>query len=125
MKETEADFATWFEDLLHRFNWTLAHFRPAKTEKGWRTAVSCDGAGFPDYICISPVTPDGTRRLLVVELKSATGKVSPEQQAWLEMFAQVESAEVYIWRPAYREEIEQTITLGHTPNLIESEYQRW
>ncbi len=48
-QESETAFATWVEDVLQRFNWTVAHFRPAKTEKGWRTAVSCQGKGYPDY----------------------------------------------------------------------------
>lgn len=113
-KEIETDFATWVEDLLHSFGYFLAHFRPAKTDKGWRTAVSCDGAGFPDYIAVKP------SRCIVAELKSEIGTVTPEQRRWLDLFAGVEVVETYLWRPSDREEIEQIVLLGHVPNLIES-----
>lgn len=50
-------------------------------------------AGFPDVIAIKG------DRLVVAELKSDKGKVSPEQQEWLEAFARC-GVEVHIWRPS-------------------------
>lgn len=38
-------------------------------------------------------------RLVVAELKSATGKVATEQEAWLARFRLIPGAEVYVWRP--------------------------
>lgn len=56
--------------------WLVAHFRPARTEEGWRTAVEGDGKGFPDLVlCRSPA-------VLFVEVKSKGGRLSREQDRW-------------------------------------------
>lgn len=55
-------------DLARIFGWTVAHFRPAQTSKGWRTPVAADGAGFPDLLLVRD-------RVLYVELKAAKGNV--------------------------------------------------
>ena len=122
--ESEADFSTWVEDLLARFGFTVAHFHAGMTsrtytnKKGetrsvWVTPVSCDGKGFYDYVAVK------VPRFLLIELKSEDGTVTPEQQHWLDMGAQIEVVETYLWRPSDRPEIEQIILLGHVPNLIE------
>ena len=49
--------------------------------------------GFPDLTMVKQ------GRLIFVELKSAKGKVSPEQLVWLGALM-VTNAEVYVWRPA-------------------------
>lgn len=51
--------------------------------------------GFPDLVMVHP----SQRRVLWVELKSATGRLSKDQKAWL---ADLETAgeEAYVWRPA-------------------------
>ena len=73
--------------------WRAAHFRPAKTAKGWRTAVQGDGKGYPDLLLLR-----GTRGV-VIELKSMAGKVRTEQEEWLNAFAYV-GFETYILRPS-------------------------
>ena len=51
--------------------------------------------GFPDLTIVHP----RTGRLIFVELKSESGKLSEEQEDW--GFALVESdAEYYMWRPS-------------------------
>jgi len=37
--------------------------------------------------------------LIFAELKSVKGKVSPEQQEWMDLINQCTSVEGYIWRP--------------------------
>lgn len=74
------------------FGWRSAHFRPARTEHGWRTAVSGDGKGFPDVFLVR------ADRLVIAELKSARGALSVEQRLWLDDLARTK-AEVYEWRP--------------------------
>lgn len=73
--------------------WRVAHFRAAKTDKGWRTPVSADGAGFPDLVLVR----DG--RLIFAELKGDGGNTRPSQQTWLYTLEQT-AAEVYVWKPA-------------------------
>jgi hypothetical protein len=58
--------------------WRLAHFRPARTLHGWRTAVAGDGRGFPDVVAVHPVA----KRILFVELKTAKGKLAAAQESW-------------------------------------------
>lgn len=70
--------------------WRVAHFRPAKTEKGWRTPVEADGAGWPDLTLVR------RERLLFAELKSASGSLDPEQTVWLRALQQT-GAEVVVW----------------------------
>lgn len=51
-------------------------------------------AGFPDLILLR-----GTR-LIVAELKTDKGRITPAQEAWLQAFARVPDLRVYVWRPA-------------------------
>ena len=90
---TEHDFQRGVIDLAHVLGWRVAHFRPALTRSsGWRTPVAADGAGFPDLVLVRG------DRLVVAELKSATGS-GPDQQAWLDAFAAA-GIDAYVWRPA-------------------------
>ena len=75
---SEESFSSYVEELLTLYGWHWCHFRPAQTEKGWRTAVSGD-KGFPDYIAVRPP------RLLIFELKSDKGQLSREQEEWMEL----------------------------------------
>jgi hypothetical protein len=74
---TEDEFQSAVIELAQRLGWLVAHFRPARTEHGWRTAVSGDGLGFPDLVLVR------NTRLLFVELKSERGRVRPEPALWL------------------------------------------
>ena len=80
IKISEKDFLEQVIDLAHVFGWKVAHFRPAKTEHGWRTAIQADGKGFPDLVMVHAEK----KRLIFAELKSEIGKPSPEQGEWLE-----------------------------------------
>jgi len=93
-------------ELAHLYGWLVAHFRPAQTMHGWRTAVSADGAGFPD--CVMVHKESG--RVIYAELKSEEGKVSPEQQIWLETLAGCPRNEVYLWRPSDLDEIAKVLS---------------
>jgi len=82
LKVSEADWATTVEGLLDTFGWRWQHTRPANSERGWRTPIrgndpdGVKGKGVPDYVAVR-------RGLLVLlEIKSDTGKLSPAQRAW-------------------------------------------
>lgn len=72
----------------HANGWLIAHFRPAKTEKGWRTPVQGDGKGFVDLVL------GRNGRALHVELKSERGRLEPDQAAWLNAVGGL------LWRPS-------------------------
>ena len=94
---TEDQLLTNVLDAARKLGWRSVHFRPAKTEKGWRTAVQGDGKGFPDLVLANG------RRLLFVELKSERGKPSAEQDIWLAVLRVSGVAgpvQTFIWRPS-------------------------
>ncbi len=96
LKQTEAEFQKEVIDWLHKHDWRVAHFRPAKTSKGWRTAVGADGAGFPDLCCVNAKSG----RVMFIELKSDTGKVSLEQAEWLLALGKCPGVEVHVLKPS-------------------------
>lgn len=91
---SEESFLSAVLDLARLYRWRVAHFRPAQTAHGWRTAVQGDGKGFPDLVLIRGL------RLVVLELKSERGKLSREQREWLDAFDGVPGVEVAEVRPA-------------------------
>lgn len=90
---TEAELQRGVIELARVLGWRVAHFRPALTEHGYRTAVQGDGRGFPDLVLVKPP------RLMFVELKADRGSFGPDQAAWLGEL-ELTAAEVYVWRPA-------------------------
>lgn len=79
--------------LIRAMGGTVAHFRHAWTEKGYRTPVQGDGAGFPDLVIVTRL-----RTILYRELKSDTGRLTPEEQFWLDLLREA-GQNAGIWRP--------------------------
>lgn len=77
---SEAEFQQAVIDLAHSRGWLVAHFRPARTSKGWRTAITGD-PGFPDLV-LARNGPRGGCRVLFIELKTETGRWTEAQQVW-------------------------------------------
>jgi hypothetical protein len=86
---SESAWQSQFIDMAHLFGWRLAHFRPAKTQRGWRTPVQGDGKGWPDNVLVR-------ERVIFVELKRVGGKLSTEQQEWQDWLEQA-GQECYVW----------------------------
>jgi hypothetical protein len=57
--------------------WLVSHFRPARTDKGWRTSITGD-KGMPDLILAHPA-----RGVRFWEIKPDTGYPSADQVVWL------------------------------------------
>lgn len=72
---------------------TTAHFRPARTVQGWRTAVSGDGKGFPDLVLVAG------GQLVFRELKSESGQLDPGQRRWRDVL-QRHGQDWGLWRPS-------------------------
>jgi hypothetical protein len=100
---TEAELQRQVLQLARLCGWRTAHFRPARTAHGWRTAVAGDGAGFPDLVLCRG------RQLLFVELKADKGKLRPEQETWIRALREA-GAEAYVWRPRDWPEIDRRLT---------------
>ena len=87
---TERELQDWIVGVARLLGWRIAHFRPAWTEKGWRTAGSYDAQGWPDLCLVR-------ERIVFAEVKLERGRLSAEQDAWLDALRDA-GAEVYIWR---------------------------
>jgi hypothetical protein len=95
---TETQFAQAVIELAQWHRWRVVHFRPARTEKGWRTAMTGD-RGFVDLVL--------ARRGAVIhaELKTQHGRLGAGQQEWAEAIG-----ETYrLWRPSDMEAIKEEL----------------
>jgi len=86
---TEGQLLDTVLELAKFHGWMVTHFRPAFTERGWRTPLS-GHKGFPDLVL--------ARRgdVLIVELKTEKGKVTKEQQRWADAIG----TQYRLWRPS-------------------------
>src|SRR5678816_95122 len=90
MSETlEKDWQRDIIELARTLGWRVAHFRPAQTKHGWRTAVGGDGAGFPDLVLVRD-------RVVFAELKVGRNKLSTEQIEWAR-YLEGAGAEHRVW----------------------------
>ena len=98
---SEADFQDMISDLAHLCGYKVAHFRKARKKDGsWITPVSADGKGWPDLILCN----DKRKSVIVTEIKSEQGKVTPEQQDWIDRLSQC-GIETHVWKPSQWDEI--------------------
>lgn len=94
---SESDFTDVVIEIAMLRGWQVAHFRPCRTDKGWRTLMQ-GHVGYPDLTM--------ARRGLVIfaELKTMKGRVSPSQRTWLDTLPNA-----YLWRPADLDEIRKVL----------------
>lgn len=91
--------------LARPLGWRVAHFRPARTVHGWRTAGSYDAAGFPDLVLVHP-----ERRLVLWrELKAEGEPLRPEQKLWRDWLTDA-GADWGVWTPRDLPEVAHIIT---------------
>ncbi len=89
---SEDQLLTGVLDLMRLFRWRYYHVRNS------RRGITQGHSGFPDIVAIRPP------RLMVVELKTQTGRLTFEQQSWLtdfEVVRQEKGIEAYVWRPCH------------------------
>ena len=98
LKESESEFQDAIIQLAHYCGWLVEHKRPAMRKDGqWRTAIQGDPGG-PDLL----LARGGI--VILAELKSDTGKLTPEQGRWHI------AANTQIWRPHDWQYIEALLT---------------
>ena len=73
--------------------WLVFHASPSSPRPGvWRS----DGTGFPDLVLVSTSVP--SRGVIFCELKTAEGKLSPEQEKYARALIAA-GIEYHLWRP--------------------------
>lgn len=89
---SEKAWLAWVIDTADKFGWAAYHpWLSLHSQQGW-----------PDLALCRPP------RLILAELKSDTGKVTPTQAQWMFLLAQC-PVEVYTWRPAEWKEVAQVL----------------
>jgi hypothetical protein len=81
--------------MAQKYGWKTAHFsntlRVVRRKTGYATIPDREAIGFPDLILVRE------DRIIFVELKGKTGRITEAQHDWLRALDQA-GAETYIWR---------------------------
>lgn len=96
---SERHFQATLSEYLKAKGWTVHYQRQTGhygTDGRWRATSP---KGWPDLFAVSPQQPDGMRRVLAIECKSMTGKLSDEQATWLQLLDAVPGITAVCWRP--------------------------
>ena len=104
VRVSETEFQRAVVDYLNMCGWRHLHVRKSMGRRngteGWQTTTSIKG--WPDLLAWKP------GRIVAIELKSDTGRATPEQ---LDVLASLSAAgvETFIWRPSDWPEIEKVM----------------
>jgi hypothetical protein len=91
---TERDLATYIADLARLGGWLRYHTHDSRRSPH----------GFPDEVLVHP----GRGLVLFRELKTANGKLGPEQTRWLDALTAA-GANAELWRPNNLDKIENLL----------------
>jgi len=108
---SEYDFQRRVMDCAKLHGWKRLHIRasPQRFGQSWRVPYEGD-SGLPDLILAR------AGMVLLAELKTATGKTTPEQQAWLA----AAGVNGRLWRPAQWNEILAELSATPRPETEET-----
>jgi hypothetical protein len=86
-------------------DWLVSHFHDSRRQvkRGGKVVWIGDAAaaGYPDLTLVR-------ERLVIVELKSETGRLRPTQRAWIDRL-KAANVETYVWRPSDWTEVERVL----------------
>lgn len=83
---TEAELQTNVRQVARLGGWLIYHTNDSRRSD----------KGFPDLVFVHP----RTGRTVYAELKSAKGRIRPEQQQWIDALARG-GHDVHVWRPEH------------------------
>lgn len=113
--QSEEAFCDTIIELAQLLGYLAFHPRPARTEKGWRTAFT-GNSGYPDLTLVHRETG----AVVFAELKVGRNVPRPDQQEWLDALANgaswdehgVRAPRVYVWRPGGWDQVESVLKTG-------------
>jgi hypothetical protein len=112
--ESEAAFTTRVIETAQWYGWLAVHFRPARTEAGWRTAMQGD-KGFPDLV----LSRAGV--VLICELKVGKNRPTVQQQAW----GTAIGSQYRLWYPSDQQEILAELSAACTSKMPKDRSTQW
>lgn len=86
----EADFQVACEEVARSYGWTVYHETDSRKSP----------RGLPDLIMLSPLQPDGTVVLVMLELKTEKGTLSDDQEVWQMKLGAVDRLVTGVLRPS-------------------------
>ncbi len=92
-KLKEVEFQRAVTDMAGWLGWHIWHDNDSRR----------NGAGLPDLLCVHP-----DHGVLWLELKTATGRVRPEQQQWIDLLVRAGQS-AHVVRPADWPDIERLL----------------
>lgn len=101
---SEADLQAQIVELAHVLGWEVMHVRRS-IGKGTRWTTTTSVAGWPDLFLWR------RREMFAAELKSAKGKVTPEQTHVLHGLVEA-GLSVFVWRPEDWDQIQRVLEKG-------------
>ena len=99
---TERDFQTTVVEMARVLGWSV---HGVLEQRKYAKRLS---KGFPDLVLARQAKAGWWGRVIYAELKSQKGRVSPEQQAWIDLLKACHQ-EVYLWRPSDMADIERVL----------------
>jgi hypothetical protein len=91
----------------------LAQVRTYARTQGWLTYHTLRSVGsepgWVDLVCLKPPV------LVLTELKTTQGRLTPHQQQWLEGLQQVTTIATHLWRPEHWDQVVQVLAGVHAP----------
>jgi len=94
---TEKAFQKIVLSLFREAGWRVCHFADSRRQvKPGVFVGDVNAKGFPDVVAVK------RSRLVFVELKSDTGRLTLDQKGWLSD-VQAAGCEVFVWRPSHLE----------------------
>lgn len=127
----EAEWQDAIAEYAMVHGWRVAHFPTSRTPSGgYATAVRYNGVGFPDLVLAHP-----THRVVAfVEVKTDTGRLTPDQEVWATVIEDIEQAgridistmadaeprylypsavRYFVWQPRMRDRVFAYLTNPH------------
>ena len=97
--------------LAQALGWHVAHFRNVLVQRKdgstfYATPAAANGKGFPDLVIVRD-------RVIFAELKSGSGRLSPEQKQWREWLEE-SGSEYYVWTDRDVTEIKRLLSRRRT-----------